>query len=132
MAHADEIDAINILGATFAAMERAFNGLAGPVERVLIDGNQIPFGLRGIAEAVVKGDGTYACIAAASILAKSARDRMMVGYAKLYPEYGFERHFGYATPEHLAALERFGPCPIHRRSFRPIRPEAQTSFDFEP
>jgi ribonuclease HII len=69
---------------------------------------------------VVEGDAKFACIAAASILAKTERDRIMREYGALYPEYGFERHFGYATPEHYAAIERYGPCPIHRLTFRPF------------
>lgn len=122
------IDEINILQASLQAMEGAWLQLLNSLEedgeasarRVLIDGNQLPAGLKGIAEAVIGGDGRYACIAAASILAKTARDRLMTAYAETYPEYGFERHFGYATPEHREALERFGPCPLHRRSFAPV------------
>jgi ribonuclease HII len=81
--------------------------------------------LREPCQAVVKGDSTHACIAAASILAKTERDRIMADYCREYPEYGFSRHFGYGTPEHLAAIERNGPCPIHRRSFYPFREDGQ-------
>ena len=76
---------------------------------------------RAPIEAVVKGDGRYACIAAASILAKNERDRIMIQYAEEYPEYGFDLHFGYPTPEHLEAVKEHGPCPIHRTTFSPIK-----------
>lgn len=118
-AEPDEIDRLNILHASLAAMGRAIIKLNPP--KVFVDGNRLPQNLPCEAEAVVKGDGKYACIAAASILAKVARDRLMAEYAENYPDYGFERHFGYPTPEHLAALARYGPCLIHRRSFGPVR-----------
>lgn len=122
-----EIDKLNILWASMAAMERCIAALrhSGPI---YVDGNHVPKALRGKAEAVIKGDGKLACIAAASILAKTARDRHMVEIAAQYPLYGFERHFGYPTPEHLEAVRTHGPCPIHRRSFAPCRenePEPQ-------
>lgn len=137
-AEPEEIDQKNILHASLAAMARAI-GRLNPA-KVLIDGNRLPKGIMCPAEAVVKGDGKYACIAAASILAKVERDRIMTEYAQIYPEYGFERHFGYPTPEHLAALRRVGPCPIHRSSFAPVREamgatvalkESQACLDFE-
>ncbi len=120
-AEPDEIDRINILWASMAAMERALAALSSPPNYIYIDGNRLPNSMRCEGEAVIKGDGKYACIAAASILAKVYRDRLMVEYAAEYPEYGFDRHFGYPTPEHLEALRTHGPCPIHRRSFGPVR-----------
>ncbi len=122
---ASEIDRMNILNATMFAMARAIEGLSRKPDRVIVDGNRIPAGVELPCEFAVKGDGTYACVAAASILAKTERDRIMRAYARLYPDYGFERHFGYATPEHLESIERLGPCPIHRRSFHPIRQDGQ-------
>lgn len=116
----EEIDRLNILHATTTAMRRAVERLGFEPEKALVDGNRIPPGLSCVAEAVVKGDGKFACIAAASILAKVTRDRLMVEYAKEYPAYGFDKHFGYPTPEHLVALREHGPCPIHRRSYAPV------------
>ena len=118
-AHREEIDHRNILHASEAAMARAINRLNAT--KVYVDGHRIPPGLKITAEAVIKGDGKIACIAAASIIAKVTRDRYMVELATKHPEYGFERHFGYPTPEHLAALAEHGPCPHHRRSFAPVR-----------
>ena len=117
----DEIDRLNILWASMAAMERAIAKLSSSPNYIYIDGNRLPRQMRCNGEAVIKGDGIYACIAAASILAKVARDQIMADYANEYPEYGVERHFGYPTPEHLVALKAHGPCPIHRRSFAPVR-----------
>lgn len=117
------LDAIvrrNILHATLDAMESAVLALDGREGRILIDGDKVPFGLQSRAEAIIDGDAIYACIAAASILAKTERDRLMCEMALEFPEYGFDKHFGYATPEHLAALKEHGPCPIHRVTFRPI------------
>ena len=116
-----EIDRLNILWASMAAMERAVACLECDFERVLIDGNRVPTSLKHIAEAVIKGDGKVAEIAAASILAKTVRDAYMVEVAEHYPGYGFEAHFGYPTPEHFETLRRLGPCEIHRRSFAPVR-----------
>ncbi len=116
----EEIDRLNVFWATMAAMERAVASLHSPTSKVLIDGNQIPRGLRSRAEAVVKGDGKIAQIAAASILAKTERDAYMVRIAEKFPGYGFESHFGYPTPPHFAALEALGPCEIHRRSYAPV------------
>ncbi|HTQ08593.1 MAG TPA: ribonuclease HII [Fimbriimonadaceae bacterium] len=128
VAEVDEIDRINILWASMAAMRRAFEKLGRDVP-VYIDGNIVPPGLCGTA--VIDGDAKIVCIAAASILAKTARDRIMTAYAEIYPEYGFERHFGYSTPEHMQALEKFGPCPIHRRSFAPCRIDPQPCLIFD-
>lgn len=116
----EEIDRLNILKATLTAMRRALEGLSVEPSAALIDGNQVPLGARCPCSAVVKGDGTYAAIAAASILAKTHRDRLMVALGAEYPEYGFEQHFGYPTPAHLLLLRALGPSPIHRRSFAPV------------
>jgi ribonuclease HII len=116
-----EIDALNILQATLLAMERAIYGLPMLPERLLIDGKQLPAHLPCPATTIVRGDQTAACISAASILAKTHRDALMVELDLLYPEYGFRKHKGYATREHLAALARFGASPLHRRSFAPVR-----------
>lgn len=118
------IDAMNIRAATLWAMARAVAALAVPPVGVLVDGRDVPpdcraRGLRGAA--LVKGDSRVAAIAAASIVAKVTRDRMMEVAARHHPEYGFERHRGYGTADHAARLALHGPCPLHRRSFRPIR-----------
>jgi ribonuclease HII len=124
-----EVDRLNILHASMAAMGRAIARI--PATKVYVDGNRLPPGLTCEAEAVVKGDGIYACIAAASILAKTTRDRIMREMGSVYPGYGFERHFGYPTPEHLAALVSLGPCPIHRRSFARVKSDDQACLVFE-
>lgn len=116
----EEIDRINILQASLLAMARAVMGLGREPAEVLIDGNRCPE-LPFPARAIVKGDDTEPSISAASILAKTARDKEMRRLAVMYPEYGFERHAGYPTAEHLAALDRHGPCPIHRKSFGPVQ-----------
>lgn len=111
-----EIDEINILQATFLAMKRAMEQLSLRPDLALVDGNrETDFGIP--AKTVVKGDSLSANIAAASILAKVTRDDLMIRMADRYPEYGFEIHKGYGTRAHYAALERFGPCPIHRMTF---------------
>lgn len=117
----DEIARLNILHAAMLAMRRAVKNLAVPPQRILIDGNRIPDGLPAPAEAVVKGDAKIPAISAASILAKTARDAQMYALAARHPQYGFERHKGYGTPEHLAALRRHGALPEHRRGFAPVR-----------
>lgn len=117
----DEIDRLNILQATMLAMRLALEKLGSQALEALIDGDRTPAGLPCPAVPVVKGDATYAAIAAASIVAKDVRDLIMVDYALRYPRYGFNRHMGYSTPEHLEALRLYGPCPIHRRSFSPVR-----------
>lgn len=111
-----EIDAINILNARMKAMEMAIQALKPAPDYALIDGNR-DNGITIAHETVVKGDGRSANIAAASILAKVSRDRYMEEMAKLYPEYEFERHKGYGTKLHFELLMKYGPCPIHRRSF---------------
>ena len=121
IAHAtvQEIDALNILRASHLAMERAVAGL-GPVAHALIDGNLIPAGLKGRAEAIVKGDAKCLSIAAASIMAKVTRDRLMVDLAQQHPGYGWEGNAGYPTKAHLQALLDLGVTPWHRRSFAPV------------
>ena len=111
-----EIDEINILQATFLAMRRAFNAMQRRCDYVLVDGNRMP-PMPVPGETVVKGDAKSPSIAAASILAKVSRDRVMLEYAKQYPEYQFEKHKGYGTKAHVEALHAFGPSPIHRRTF---------------
>jgi len=125
----EEIDHLNILGATMLAMTRAVEGLSRRPERVLVDGNRLP-DLPCPGQAVVGGDARVPAISAASILAKVARDREMERLDRRHPGYGFARHKGYPTREHLAALERLGPCPAHRRSFAPVRRrlERRTGF----
>ena len=119
-ASAQEIDAINILQATFLAMKRAVAQLKVKPGFLLVDGNRLTdFGIS--AESIVKGDSRSANIAAASILAKVTRDRLMMQYDAEYPQYGFAQHKGYGTAQHIAALRKYGPCPIHRRSFEPVR-----------
>ena len=114
-----EIDEINILQATMLAMTRAVAGLSVMPDHVLVDGNRLPR-LAYSAEAVIGGDAIHPCISAASILAKEYRDRLMIAAAEHYPQYGWERNKGYGTAEHLAALRRYGPTPLHRRSFAPV------------
>ncbi|MBL0090961.1 MAG: ribonuclease HII [Piscinibacter sp.] len=119
-ASAAEIDELNILQATMLAMRRAVEGLRLKPAKVLVDGNRIPV-LKIPAEAIVKGDAKVKAISAASILAKVHRDRLCLELHALHPQYGFDGHKGYPTPEHLAALRAHGACPQHRRSFGPVR-----------
>jgi len=113
---AEEIDAINILNATHAAMKAAVAGMRVAPDHTLIDG--LPIKAAGfLYTPIIGGDGKSVSIAAASILAKVYRDSLMREYALRYPEYGFERHKGYGTAAHMEAIRRYGPCPIHRRSF---------------
>ena len=116
-----EIAELNILHAAMLAMRRAVEGLAVPLQKVWIDGNRVPEGLAVEAEAVVKGDDKIAAISAASILAKTARDAEMYALAERYPQYGFEKHKGYGTAAHLAALKQYGALPEHRADFAPVR-----------
>lgn len=119
-----EIDAHNILQATWLAMRRALCGLRIQPAHVQIDGNRCPsfadLPLKCTYEAIVDGDALRTCIGAASILAKVTRDEMMVRLDALFPQYGFASHKGYSTPQHYEALDKAGPCPIHRRSFMPV------------
>lgn len=111
-----EIDEINILQATFLAMRRAVEALQLPADYALVDGNRIQ-GLPIPAETIIGGDGKVLSIAAASILAKVTRDRYMRDMAAQYPEYGFEKHKGYGTKAHYSAIEQYGICPLHRKTF---------------
>jgi ribonuclease HII len=124
-ADAAEIDALNILEATLLAMRRALLALPIRPRAVQVDGNRAPsiegLGCAAPAETVIGGDGREAAIAAASILAKTWRDRYMAAADGRHPGYGFSVHKGYGTPAHLAALADLGPCPLHRRSFEPVR-----------
>lgn len=127
MVDAQEIDRINILQATWEAMRRAFGKLDPLPDVALIDGKPVKnFPVEH--KPLVKGDSISLSIAAASIIAKVERDRLMVQYAEQYPGYGFERHKGYGTAAHREAILRFGPCPIHRHSFAPI---AQRELDLK-
>ncbi|MBX3623203.1 MAG: ribonuclease HII [Rhizobacter sp.] len=119
-ASVDEIDRLNILHATMLAMRRAVEGLRLKPGKVLVDGNRLPV-LKVAAEAIVKGDAKVKAISAASILAKVHRDRLCLTLHEAHPQYGFDGHKGYATPEHLAALRAHGACAHHRRSFAPVR-----------
>lgn len=131
----DYIDEHNILQATFEAARRALQQLqahfAVTPDYLLTDCLKIP-GVTQPYDAIIKGDANSYSIAAASILAKVTRDRLMEEYAQAYPEYGFERHKGYSAPEHMEALQQHGPCPIHRKSFAPVQELLQGSlFDFK-
>ena len=116
----EEIDRCNILQATLNGMRRACLALQPLPDSALVDGNRCPE-LPVPARAVVGGDAIEPAISAASILAKVTRDRLLVDLADRFPGYGFERHKGYPTRDHLEALQRLGPCPFHRRSFKPVR-----------
>jgi ribonuclease HII len=115
-----EIDQMNILQATMLAMQRAVAGLGRVPDEVMVDGNRCP-NWAWRSQAVVKGDDKVAAIAAASILAKTARDQFMCRLHDEYPAYGFAKHMGYGTAAHLAALKAHGACPQHRRSFAPVK-----------
>lgn len=120
VASVEEIDRHNILQATMLAMRRAVEGLRLKPVKVLVDGLHIP-PIEILAEAIVKGDAKIPAISAASILAKVHRDRWCEHVHEQYPHYGFDRHKGYGTAEHLEALKRHGPCELHRKSFAPVR-----------
>lgn len=117
----EEIDRLNILQATLAGMSRALRGLALAADLARIDGNRLPKDLPCPGEALVGGDAREPAIMAASILAKVARDARMRALHAQWPQYGFDRHKGYPSPAHLAALAAHGPCPEHRRSYAPVR-----------
>jgi ribonuclease HII len=116
----DEIDRVNILQATMNGMQRTVENLNPAPQRALIDGNRAP-PLSCEVRTVVGGDALIASISAASVLAKVYRDRLMLSMHDLYPDYGFDRHKGYPTAHHLERLKALGPCPIHRKSFAPVR-----------
>jgi ribonuclease HII len=118
---ADEIDRLNILQATLIGMRRALEGLQPRADAARIDGNRLPSDLPCPGVAIVGGDAIEPAIMAASILAKVARDRHMLELHVRFPDYGFDRHKGYPSPAHLAALMAHGPCPEHRRSYAPVR-----------
>jgi len=120
-ASAQEIDQLNIFQATMLAMSRAVAGLQVVPDKALIDGNKVPKQLLVPAEAIVKGDAKVQEISAASILAKTARDAEMIALDAIHPQYGFARHKGYPTAEHLKALAEHGALAEHRRSFGPVR-----------
>ncbi|HEV7156821.1 MAG TPA: ribonuclease HII [Caulobacteraceae bacterium] len=130
-ASVEEIAAVNILAATGLAMRRAVEGLALAPAFVLIDGDYL-FDLPCKAATVVGGDGLSLSIAAASILAKTARDRLMVAMDEAYPGYGFAAHKGYGVPAHIAALKALGPCPIHRTCWQAVRVAAQGGLELDP
>ncbi len=113
----EEIEEFNILEATFIAMNRAIDGLEIKSDFALIDGNRVPKEIKIPCETVVKGDAKSASIAAASILAKVTRDRLLLEYDKKYPQYNFKKHKGYGTKEHTDLILKYGPCDIHRMSF---------------
>ena len=120
IATVEEIDELNILQATLLAMQRAINDLAIQPDEVLIDGNCLPKLLMP-AQVIVKGDSKVKAISAASIVAKVVRDKIMVDYHNLYPDYAFQFHKGYGTKQHLKEIDKFGFLPIHRKSFNPLR-----------
>lgn len=113
----EEIETVNILEATYLAMNRAIEGLNVKPDFALIDGNRVPRGIKIPCEAIVKGDSKSMSVAAASVLAKVTRDRLMLEYDKKYPEYNFKKHKGYGTKEHTELIKQYGPCEIHRLSF---------------
>ncbi len=121
---AAEIDRTDILRATLRAMSRSVAGLGVTPGLVLVDGTQLP-ALQVPAEALVRGDGTSAAVAAASIIAKVLRDRVMVAWDRRFPVYGFASHKGYGAAAHRAALDRLGPCPLHRLSYEPLASRGQ-------
>ena len=123
----DEIDRVNILQATMNGMQRAVENLTPAPQRALIDGNRAP-PLSCEVRTVVGGDALIASISAASVLAKVYRDRLMLSMHNLYPDYGFDRHKGYPTAFHLERLKALGPCPIHRKSFAPVRKAIELGF----
>lgn len=128
-ASVEEIDRVNILRASLLAMRRAIEALTMRPDEVFVDGLHVP-DVACSCRAIVRGDQRVEAISAASILAKTARDAEMLGLDTRYPEYGFANHKGYSTPEHLAALDAFGPCAIHRRSFEPVHVLLQAKLPF--
>lgn len=113
----EEIETVNILEATYLAMNRAIEGLNVKPDFALIDGNRVPRGIKIPCETIVKGDSRSMSVAAASVLAKVTRDRLMLEYDKKYPKYNFKKHKGYGTKEHTELIKQYGPCEIHRLSF---------------
>ena len=122
VATVEEIDRINILQASLLAMRRAIDALDVQPDEILVDGLQLPrLSIPATLRAIVGGDASVPAISAASILAKTARDRELIALHERYPQYGFDRHKGYPTAEHLAALQLHGPSPVHLSSFAPVR-----------
>jgi ribonuclease HII len=130
VASVEEIDTFNILRASHLAMRRAFEGLPERPVAALVDGNMSP-DLPCPVEWVIDGDAIVPLISAASIIAKVERDRMMNELCALYPGYAFSKHKGYSTPEHQRALAELGPCPIHRRSFKPVQDALQQQSELK-
>jgi len=128
----EELDRLNIFWASMMAMRRSLNSLPVEATKVFVDGNRIPpdMKLGCEIEAVVGGDDRLACVAAASIIAKTTRDRMMRRYGEIYPGYGFESHYGYSCPLHFKMLRELGPCAIHRRTFAPVQEALQGCLAF--
>lgn len=116
----EEVETLNVLNATLLGMKRAVEGLHIKPSKVFVDGNRLP-NLDIPAEAIVGGDDLIPAISAASIIAKVERDKVIKELHKLYPQYGFDKHKGYLTKAHMAALQEYGPCPIHRKTYGPIR-----------
>ncbi|QDH81563.1 ribonuclease HII [Echinicola soli] len=123
-----EIDEINILNASFLAMTRSIQALAVEPEHLLIDGNRFKSELKTPFDCIVKGDGKYASIAAASILAKVHRDQLMTAHAKEFPGYGWEKNVGYPTKQHRAGIQKLGPTPLHRKSFKLLPDQLEIGF----
>ena len=126
-ASVEEIEELNILHATMLAMKRAIESLALRPEKVLVDGNRVPI-VDIPTSAIINGDQSVPVISAASVIAKETRDTFMRKLAKAYPQYGFESHVGYGTSVHLEALSTYGPSPVHRRSFAPVRKALQSQI----
>lgn len=128
----EEIDRINIFQATMAGMSRALRALRLPAQEAWIDGNQLPRDLPCPGRAIVGGDALEPAISAASIIAKVTRDRLMTSLDASWPGYGFAAHKGYSTHMHLQMLRQLGPCPLHRRSFAPVREQMEQMQLFQP
>lgn len=120
IASLEEVESLNVLNATLLGMKRAVEGLDIRPSKVFVDGNRLP-NLDIPAEAIVKGDDLIPAISAASIIAKVERDKVIKELHQKYPQYGFDKHKGYLTKAHMAALQEYGPCPIHRKTYGPIR-----------
>lgn len=120
IASLEEVETLNVLNATLLGMKRAVEGLRIKPNKVFVDGNKLP-NIDIPAEAIVKGDDLIPAISAASILAKVARDKAVSELHQIYPQYGFDKHKGYLTKNHMLALEEYGPSPIHRKTYAPVR-----------